>query len=408
MAEFLNGIEIIEVDSGGRTITTPSTSVIGLVGTAYMDEANPEAKGKTIEEVLPLNKPVLFTSIQQLKEMGLADSGTIPQALYSIYNQASALVVVVRIADAVNEDSEADQSQTIANAAGDVASYTGVYALMLAETTVKYKPKLLICPYLSSILTEDNKPNAIVASLTDVAEKLRAVAIIDGTNTTRGDVIEFASNIGSARAMIIDPSYKPSFVVNNVDAATCSPSPLLAGVFAKNDSEKGFWWSPSNTEVKGVSGLARPVSFALSDPTTDSNLMNEAGVTTIVFTSSVYKIWGNRSPSEDNNWHFINVRRTVDTIYDAIESNMEWAMARPFSKQLFSDIQNNVQTYINTLISQGALLGGTCWVDESANTMESYVNGQLVIDFDLLPPNPVERLTFKALLNQSYVEELFS
>ncbi|MDR2008096.1 MAG: hypothetical protein LBQ34_03890 [Alphaproteobacteria bacterium] len=135
--------------------------------------------------------------------------------------------------------------------------------------------------------------------------------------------------------------------------------------------------------------------------------MNEAGVATIVFSSGVYKVWGNRSPSTDNKWHFISVRRTVDTIYDAIEKSMEWAMDRPFSKQLFSDIQNNIQTYINTLIAGGALLGGSCWIDSSANTLESYTNGQLIVDFDLLPPNPVERLTFRASLNQNYVEELF-
>lgn len=403
MSNFLNGIEIIEMDVGGRTITTPSTSVIGLVGTASMGKN----ASKTIDQVLPLNKPVLFTSIQQLKELELSDIGTIPQALYSIYNQTSAIVSVVRIEEVKDKDGDIDEEATIANAAGSATSYTGVYALMLAETELKVKPKLLLCPYFSSLVKASNKPNNIVSSLTAVAEKLRAVAIIDGTNTTRGDVIDLASNVANSRLMIMDPAYVPAFTMEDVNSNNCSSSPLLAGVFAKNDATKGFWWSPSNTEVNGVSGLSRPVSFALSDSTTDSNLMNAAGVSTIVFTSGNYKVWGNRSTSQDTNWHFVNVRRTVDTIYDAIDSSMEWALARPFSKQLLSDIQNNVQTYINTLVSQGALLGGTCWVDQEANNLETYTNGQLIINFDLLPPNPVEKLIFRASLNKDYVEELF-
>ena len=69
MTGFLNGIEIIEVDTGGRTITTPSTSVIGLVGTMY---------GVDVEEKFPLNTPVLVTKIQDIEGM---DSGTIPASL---------------------------------------------------------------------------------------------------------------------------------------------------------------------------------------------------------------------------------------------------------------------------------------------------------------------------------------
>ena len=398
MTNFLHGIEIIEVSSGGRTITTPATSVIGLVGTAFSnnEEANP------INTILPINKPVLFTNIRQLKDLGLSNKGTIPTSLMSIYNQASAIVVVIRVSEGVN------QTDTIKNLAGSSADYTGVYALMSAESVLKYKPKILVCPYFSSLVNAENKPNAIVNSLTDVAEKLRAVALIDGTNTTVDAVVSFGSELSNSRAMIIDPSYKPNFVMDGADLTNYPTSPLLAGVIAKNDAQKGFWWSPSNTEVKGISTLVRPISFALSDPSTDSNIMNHGGITTIIFSNGMYKIWGNRSTSKDNQWHFISVRRTIDTVYDALENSMQWALGRPFSKQLFSDIENNIQTYLNQLISQGALLGGRVWVDQDANSVETYNQGQLIVSFDLEPPASVERLTFKAYRNSEYIEELFS
>lgn len=47
---FLHGAEVLDIDSGSRTIQTISTSIIGIVGTA--PDADPDA--------FPLNMPVLI------------------------------------------------------------------------------------------------------------------------------------------------------------------------------------------------------------------------------------------------------------------------------------------------------------------------------------------------------------
>jgi len=388
MADYLRGIQIVEVDTGGRVITTPSTSVIGIVGTA------PSATAK-----YPVNTPVLITSVQDLKDMG--EVGTLPMALRGIYNQASPLCVVVRIEDG------ADINATIAAAAGNEVASTGVFALLKAEGNLTLKPKILLCPYLTSKMLADHKPNAIVTNLLSVADKLRAVAVIDGPNTTKEEAIAFAGNISSSRAYIIDPAYIPSFVSPSPNPKALSSSSLAAGVIAKTDAEKGFWYSPSNTEVRGVVKLNRFIDFNVSNPNTESTLLNKAGVATLIFTAGSYRLWGNRSPSKDNKWQFISVRRTCDTVYDAIESNMLWAMDKPFSKQLISDIESNVNLYLSTLKAQGALLGASVSIDKSANSIDRLINGELTIDFDLEPPVPVEGLKFRAYRNQGYYNEVF-
>lgn len=228
MANYLHGIEIIEVDNGGRSITIPATSVVGIVGTA------PDCN----KENFPLNKPVLITKIQDIKTLELGDLGTIPQALYSVYNQANTICVVVRIAD--GEDDGGTQEDTIKNATGNEADYSGVYALLRSEAEIGYKPKLLLCPYLNSILTKEGKPNAINNNLGAVADKLRGVAILDGTNTTMAEVTKFVENITIDRGYLVDPSYKPSFNLDTPDTKTVSSSGLVAGIIARNDAENGF------------------------------------------------------------------------------------------------------------------------------------------------------------------------
>ena len=40
----------------------------------------------------------------------------------------------------------------------------------------------------------------------------------------------------------------------------------VAGLIAKSDAERGFWWSPSNRPLYGIVGTARAVDFELGDP----------------------------------------------------------------------------------------------------------------------------------------------
>ncbi|GFR11868.1 uncharacterized protein TNCT_218041 [Trichonephila clavata] len=41
------------------------------------------------------------------------------------------------------------------------------------------------------------------------------------------------------------------------------PSPFVAGLIAKVDSEQGFWHSPSNKEINGIVGTSRAIDFTL-------------------------------------------------------------------------------------------------------------------------------------------------
>jgi phage tail sheath protein FI len=83
---FLHGIQNATIDDGARPITTVRSSTIGLIGTA--PEADPL--------IFPLNKPVLIAGSRTLAAK-LGETGTLPQALDSIFDQIGAVVIVVRI-----------------------------------------------------------------------------------------------------------------------------------------------------------------------------------------------------------------------------------------------------------------------------------------------------------------------
>ena len=101
--------------------------------------------------IFPLNKPVLIAG-SRLQTSKLGTSGTLPQAIDSIFDQIGAVVVVVRIEDAVIE------SETLANVIGGVdantGTYEGVHAFLASENIVGFVPKILIAPGFTHISGE--------------------------------------------------------------------------------------------------------------------------------------------------------------------------------------------------------------------------------------------------------------
>ena len=388
MAEqFLHGIETIEIDDGTRPIRTAKSSVIGVVGTA------PDADAARF----PLNTPVLLCGNPR-EAAALKESGTLKDAISAIFDQIGAMVVVVRV------DKGADAAATTTNVLGDATAGTGVHALLAAESVVKVAPRILCVPGFTGSRT-GGKPNPVAAALKGIAEKMRAIAIVDGPNTTLDEALAHRGEIASDRIFIVDPAVK----VWNEKAATIQPaSARVAGMIARRDTEKGFWWSPSNQAVNGIVGLGRPIAFAMSDATCEANLLNEKGIATIVQKNG-YRLWGNRTGSDNSPnplWNFLSVRRTADMIYESVENAFLWAMDRPMSANLILDIQESVRAYLRHLKAVGAILDGTCWLDPTLNSKEQLMAGKLFLDFDIEPPAPLEHLTFRAHRNNGYYEEL--
>jgi phage tail sheath protein FI len=135
-----------------------------------------------------------------------------------------------------------------------------------------------------------------------VAQKLRAIGIIDGPGTTDEAAIAYAENFGSRNLFMVDPGVKywDTGTSSTVDAPG---SAWAAGLFAWTDAEYGFWASPSNKELTGITGTGRAVEYLDGDETCRANLLNNANITTIIRDDG-YRLWGNRTLSSDPKWAY--------------------------------------------------------------------------------------------------------
>lgn len=356
-------------------------------------------------DAFPLNTPVLVAgnrgAIAALDTTG-TNSGTLAPALDGIFDQIGAVIVVVR----VNEG--ADDTETLANVIGGVnattGDYEGLHALAGAESVVGYSPRIICAPGWTHQRPDDGS-NPVVAEAVGIAERLRAVIIADGPNATDDDAFKYRNDWGSDRIYIVDPWVK---VFNyNGDTVSRPASARVAGVIAKTDNDSGFWNSPSNKVINGITGTTRAVDFKLGDTASRANLLNEQEVATII-NEDGYRLWGNRSTASDAKWAFLSVRRTADIINESLQRAHLWAVDRGITKTYVEDVTESVNAYLRTLVNLGAILGGECWADPDLNTAANIAQGKVYFNFDFTPVYPAEHVIFRSFLTNDYISEVFS
>lgn len=247
--------------------------------------------------------------------------------------------------------------------------------------------------------------NAVVANLIPIAERMRATIMMDGPNTTDSDAIAAAGDFGSKRVYLVDPQVIKTAEDGTLETAYSSA--CVAGLIAKVDNDLGFWWSPSNQNINGIQGTARAIDFKLGDPNSRANLLNEKNVATII-RSNGYRLWGNRTLSSDPKWAFLCVVRTADIINDSLAAAHMWAVDRGITKNYVTEVVEGVNAFLRSLVTQGAILGGTCWADPDLNTPDQIAQGKIYFDFDFTPAYPAEHITFRSHMTDGYVQTIFN
>lgn len=386
MTSFFHGVEIVEVNEGFSSVKTLSSSVIGLIG------VDKEADG----EAFPLNKPVLLSSNKNEALSKLGKESVLHQSIEAIELQQCSQIVVIRVEEGETEE------DTLKNLIGGIDPETGAYmgaqAFCGAESIVHVVPKILIAPgWFKGGTTDQTDP--LLTALLPVAEKLKAIIIADGPNTNDEAALAAAKSANSERVYLVDP-----YVLNTAGEAVPA-SPYVAGVLSRVEEEKGFWFSPSNTPILGLTGLVRPVDFALGNANCRAQKLNEGNVATIIQHDG-FRLFGNRSTSSDSKWQFLSVRRTADVLHDSLVRAHFWAVDRNLSKTYFDDVAERVNKYISELLQKGALLGGSCAPSKDMNSAANLANGHVYFDLEFTPTYPTERLTFRSCLVQSNLEEV--
>lgn len=460
---FLHGIETIELENGPRPVTEVKTAVIGLVGIAPIGETQKCVLVKndvdaaqfgarvpgfniphSLEHILAQGAGLIIvvnvfdaaahttavTLEPQTVVAGKLKLAFAPIGQVSVFTQADAASSYVKGTDYNIDEygnltvvpgkipnntvlkftykklnaAAIDAAAIIGTVAGSGAR-TGIKCFDLAFNEFGFQPKILIAPGYSALQT-------VAQELIISAHKSRGIALID---STVGDTVtEAIADRGQAsafftsdeRAELCYPYVKAYDPATNSESALFPYSPFKAGVIAATDNEFGYWFSASNKEIKGITGVERPISAALSDRNSDANLLNAAGITTIFnMFGTGFRTWGNRGASYPTNTfvdNFIAVRRTADMVIESLELASLQFLDRPINQALVDDICETGNTFMRVLVGRGACLDGSRVVfDRADNTNEQLGAGQITFRIVFMVPTPAEQITFKSILDIS-------
>ncbi|WP_097728343.1 phage tail sheath subtilisin-like domain-containing protein, partial [Escherichia coli] len=232
-AKWENGSLLItlgcsEKGAGNATVSDVVTAVNGVAGAGVSATGSGDGIVSSFsgtlsggeDEPFPLNTPVAMAGTTALSRLGI--TGTLKQALTEINDQRNALSVIVR----VEEKTKPEEQRA--------AILAGISMLSSAKSVTTYQPRIVIAPGFS----EDD---AVGKALETVAGKLRAVAYVDcAAGATLQEVVQRRQSYGARTELL-----RPRVQVSNAEGQLVYRpySAFAAGLRARIDYEKGWWWS---------------------------------------------------------------------------------------------------------------------------------------------------------------------
>ncbi|QIA02139.1 phage tail sheath subtilisin-like domain-containing protein [Pseudomonas fluorescens] len=383
---FFHGVTTTSVDTGARTISLPSSSIIGLC-----DTFTPGLVGGGTARAGEL----LLITTEREAIAAFGAGAAITKACQAIYTKAKAVIVAIGVP---KMDDPALQTSAIIGGVMASGQRTGLQALLDGKSLFNAQPRLLIAPGHSAT-------QAVATAMDALAQKLRAIAIIDGPCTTDEAAMAYADNFGSRNLFMVDPGVQfwDTEASKTVDAPG---SAWTAGLFAWTDATYGFWASPSNKEFTGITGTTRAVEYLDGDETCRANLLNNANITTIIRDDG-YRLWGNRTLSSDPKWAFVTRVRTLFILMDAVQAGHKWAVDRSVTKTYVKDVTDGLQAFMRDLKNQGALINFEVYADQELNTASQIEQGKVYwrIRFTDVPPAENPNFLFE-VTNQWMTEVL--
>jgi phage tail sheath protein FI len=371
---------------------------------AVADEAHVITNGVTKTTAAPIKDFVLKdsdgdTTFVLGTDYTVDDFGNITVLNFTAIPEGSTVEASYKKLDA----STVETTQIIGSYDPETDTRTGLRCFDLAFALFGFTPKILIAPGYST-------DNAIKEALIIASDKFRGRALLDapagttpsGAIAGRGPAGEINFYTSSKRAVLLYPMVK-AFDPASGASQDRPYSQFFAGVWAATINTDGYWFSPSNREMRGVTGLERSITWAINDPQTDANLLNEKGIVTVAAGYGTgIRTWGNRSAAWPTNTapeNFLSVQLTADVIHESIELAMLPFIDRPINNAIVDSILESVNAFLRTLVSRGAIVDGRCSYDPAKNPPTEIALGHLTFDLTFMPPTPAERITFESFID---------
>lgn len=402
-ANYLHGVETIEIETGPRPVKAVKSAVIGLIGTAPCG---------------PVNQPMLCLSESDAAQFGPAMANfTIPQALKAIYDHGAGTVVVINVLNpAVHKSTIPNEVVKVDDNGLIQLKHGAVQTMSIGRNTSAGNAYVKGTDYTIDMLT--GKITCMGNNLKPGVQAYVNYTYADPTKVVAADIVGEVNTAGDRTGMkLLQDTWNqfgfyakiliaPVFCTQNSVAVKLIAQAEALGAITYIDAPIGTTFQ----QVLAGRGPRGSINFNTSsdrvrlcyphvkvyDSATDSEVLEPL--------SSRAAAW----PTVTHMRNFENVRRTGDVINESIRYFSQQYMDMPINQALIDALTESVNTWGRKLIADGALLGFECWYDPARNEQTELAAGHLLLSYKFTPPPPLERLTFETEITSEYLVSLES
>lgn len=192
-------------------------------------------------------------------------------------------------------------------------------------------------------------------------------------------------------------------VLNDIYAAMAAklgilpPSAAMAGVYTRNDAERGVWNAPANVGLVSVIGPTLQISTTMQD---GLNMpINGMAINAIRdFVGRGTLVWGARTlDGNSNDWRYIQVRRALIYIEQSVELALNKFVFEPNVAQTWVTVTSMIGSFLRGVWQAGGLMGASpteaftvqCGLG-STMTADDVLQGKMIVLIKLTMVHPAE------------------
>lgn len=183
------------------------------------------------------------------------------------------------------------------------------------------------------------------------------------------------------------------------------PSGTVAGIFAREDTNRGVWKAPAGLETAILNTTGVVASGVMTD--SRQGVLNNDGINCLrTFPGVGTVVFGARTLVYTNialqtQWGYVPVRRMALFIEQTLKAALVWAVFEPNDLPLWTALRVSVEAFMMSLFNQGAFAGSTpsqafqVVCDNTTTTPDDVNLGRVNIIVGFAPLKPAEFVIVK-------------
>lgn len=190
---------------------------------------------------------------------------------------------------------------------------------------------------------------------------------------------------------VVDPLRSVSSLTRDIP-----PSGHAAGQYANTDLTVGVHKAPANNALIWAQDVTVFVGDALH------GVLNPLGINVVrPLRGRGIRLMGARTVSSDPDWRYVNVRRLLLMIEQAVYLSTQWAVFEPNDYLTRAKLRLSLTSFLLSLWQRGALMGDTApasffvTCDETNNPPAQRENGMMLAEVGVAPSKPFEFIVLR-------------